>query len=249
MSSNSSVGHEPRFSASDVVNADVRLQRRVALRGSANANKVNGKEATGGRQLHVHAGSGETMFPAMIQPEWKIAFILSCEPVRSQIISFSSEKQIWAELWDQRRSTRLWVFPLSAHSSGQPRLKPASFAYRTNRKLQQEMTFYGYKDKDVVSVCIQWLHAHLQFVPLHSVSWFGRRENPVRPAASGARRSPRRHHPSARPRWREASWLTLDTFHGYLGRSVWGLCKVDWRVSMFVGIRGTLATREWTTMR
>lgn len=30
----------------------------------------------------------------MIQPEWKIAFILSCEPVQSQMISFSSEKQI-----------------------------------------------------------------------------------------------------------------------------------------------------------
>lgn len=30
----------------------------------------------------------------MIQPEWKIAFILSCEPVQCQMISFSSEKQI-----------------------------------------------------------------------------------------------------------------------------------------------------------
>ena len=30
----------------------------------------------------------------MIQPEWKTAFILSCEPVWSQMISFSSEKQI-----------------------------------------------------------------------------------------------------------------------------------------------------------
>lgn len=75
--------------------------------------------------------------------------------------------------------------------------------------------------------------SNLQFVPLCSVSQFGCPESSAHPAASGAHRSPPRLHPSAPPQWMEASWTTLDTFHGYLERSGKSLCKVNWRVLIF----------------
>lgn len=82
---------------------------------------------------------------------------------------------------------------------------------------------------------------HPQRRPRLSVFPSGCPENPARPAASVARRSPPRSRPLVRPRWTGASWLALGTFHGYLGRSFEGLCKEKGRSPI------THGKCQWTT--
>lgn len=72
---------------------------------------------------------------------------------------------------------------------------------------------------------IQRRSTGLQAAPLHSVSQSERLENWARLAASAAHHSPPRLHLSAPRRWMEASWTTLGTFHGGLGRSGRSSCK------------------------
>lgn len=69
---------------------------------------------------------------------------------------------------------------------------------------------------------------HLPLAAPRAVSQLGRLASSARLAASGVRRSPPQLRPSAPPRWTEASWTTLDTFHGHLERSGVSSCKVNW---------------------